>query len=69
MPPIGHPPARIDLMKQVPGGDFEAAYRARAMFEVAAVSVSCVSKADLIAQKRASGRPQDLVDAAHLERE
>ena len=66
---MGHPPARIDLMKQVPGGDFEAAYRARATFAVAGVTISCVSKADLIAQKRASGRPQDLVDAAHLERE
>jgi hypothetical protein len=66
---MGHPPARIDLMKQVPGGDFEAAYRARVTFEVVGVTVSCVSKADLIAQKRASGRPQDLVDAAHLERE
>jgi hypothetical protein len=65
---MGHPPARIDLMKQVPGGDFEAAYRARATFEVAGVKVACVSKADLIAQKRASGRPQDLVDADQLER-
>jgi hypothetical protein len=66
---MGHPPARIDLMKRVPGGDFEAAYRARATFTVAGVTISCVSKADLIAQKRASGRPQDLVDAANLERE
>jgi hypothetical protein len=65
---MGHPPARIDLMKEVPGGDFEAAFRARATFVVANVQVSCVSKADLIAQKRASGRPQDLVDAANLER-
>lgn len=66
---MGHPPARIDLMKQVPGGNFEAAYSSRAKFEVAGVTVSCVSKADLIAQKRASGRPQDLVDAANLERD
>ncbi len=65
---MGHPPARIDLMKQVPGGDFDAAFRARATFEIAHVTVSCVSKADLIAQKRAAGRPQDLVDAANLER-
>lgn len=66
---MGHPPARIDLMKRVPGGDFEAAYRARVTFTVAGVTILCVSKADLIAQKRASGRPQDLVDAANLERE
>lgn len=66
---MGHPPARIDLMKQVPGGNFEAAYSSRVRFEVGGVVVSCVGKADLIAQKRASGRPQDLVDAANLERE
>lgn len=65
---MGHPPARIDLMKQVPGGDFNAAFGARATFVVAGVTVSCVSKADLIAQKRASGRPQDLLDALSLER-
>jgi hypothetical protein len=63
---MGHPPARIDLMKHVPGGDFEGAHRTRVMFEVAGVPVWCVSKAELIAQKRASGRPQDLLDAAHL---
>lgn len=64
---MGHPPARIDLMKQVPGGDFDAAFRTRASFVLEGMTISCVSKADLIAQKRASGRPQDLLDAAHLE--
>lgn len=64
---MGHPPARIDLMKQVPGGDFETAYRTRSTFEVAGVEVSCVGKAALIALKRSSGRPQDLVDVAQLE--
>lgn len=64
---MGHPPARIDLMKQVPGGDFDVAYRKRATFEIEGVTVSCVGKAELIAQKRASGRPQDLVDASQLE--
>jgi len=66
---MGHPPARIDLMKQVPGGDFEAAYSTRATFEVSGITVCCVGKAELIAQKRASGRPQDLVDASNLERD
>ncbi len=65
---MGHAPARIDLMKHVPGGDFDAAFQARAIFDAAGVTVSCVSKADLIAHKRASGRPQDLVDADLLER-
>jgi len=64
---MGHPPARIDLMKNVPGGRFGEAFAARVLFEVGGQQVSCVSKAHLVAQKRASGRPQDLLDAAALE--
>ncbi len=65
---MGHPPARIDLMKQVPGGDFERAFGSRHLFEVRTVSVSCIGKEELITLKRASGRPQDLLDAEHLAR-
>jgi len=63
---MGHPPARIDLMKNVPGGVFEVSFAAREIFDIEGLPVSCVSKADLIDQKLASGRPQDLVDAANL---
>lgn len=59
---MGHPPARIDLMKQVSGGDFDVAFRKRATFEIEGVTVSCVGKAELIAQTRASGRPQDRLE-------
>lgn len=64
---MGQPPARIDLMKNVPAGDFQAAWARRARFSVGAVQVNCVSRDDLIALKRASGRPQDLLDANLLE--
>lgn len=65
---MGLPPARIDLMKGVPGGDFERAFRAREEFSVGGVKVLVVNKDDLIRLKRASGRPQDLVDAENLEK-
>jgi hypothetical protein len=65
---MGHPPARIDLMKNVPGGRFDEAFASRVLFDVASHQISCVSKVDLILQKRASGRPQDLLDAEQLER-
>lgn len=64
---MGHPPARIDLMKNIPGGVFETSFAAREIFELDGVPVSCVSRADLIRLKLASGRPQDLVDAANLD--
>jgi hypothetical protein len=31
------------------------------------VSVACIGRADLIANKRAAARPQDLADVARLE--
>jgi hypothetical protein len=65
---MGLPPARIDLMKGVPAGDFERAWSARVEFSVGGVKVLVVSKAELILLKRASGRPQDLVDAENLEK-
>jgi len=64
---MGAPPARIDLMKGVPGGDFAEAWLTRVAHEVADTLVQVVSRAQLIQLKRASGRPQDLLDAAQLE--
>jgi hypothetical protein len=66
---MGLPPVRIDIVKGVPGGDFGAAYRNRVVASWDGVEVSIVSRADLIALKRASGRPQDHLDADMLERE
>ncbi len=66
---MGLPPARIDLMKGVPGGDFERAWSGRQTFDVRGTQVVVVSKAELIRLKRASGRPQDLLDAENLEKE
>ena len=64
---MGRPPMRIDLMKGVPGGDFENAWRDRKRFVLQGVTVPVVSQRELIRLKRASGRPQDLLDADLLE--
>lgn len=53
-------------MKAVPGGDFEPAWRDRLTLTIDDVEIQTVSRAQLIALKRASGRPQDLVDADTL---
>lgn len=63
---MGHPPARIDLMKGVPGGDFAACYARRTKVVDEDVTISVISRPDLIAIKQASGRPQDLEDVRQL---
>lgn len=54
---MGHPPARIDLMKGVPGGDFSRAYATRTVFQISGQPVVCVGKSELIAQKARLGPP------------
>lgn len=64
---MGHPPVRVDILQSVDGVDFSAAYSRRLNVDWHGVPVCIISKADLIASKRAAGRPQDLVDATNLE--
>lgn len=64
---MGTPPLRIDIVKGVPGGDFDGAYARRVRVDWQGLVVDVVSREDLIRLKRASGRPQDLVDADLLE--
>ena len=64
---MGNPPLRIDFMVGVPGGRFEAAWPRRVELRWEGVPVSVVGAQDLVELKRASGRPQDLVDAEAVE--
>src|SRR5438067_1340055 len=43
---MGLPPARIDLMKGVPGGDFDRAWRERVTMHVGGVPVTMVARAE-----------------------
>ena len=63
---MGVPPVRIDVVIGVPGGDFSACLARHVLASWDGVSVSVISKDDLIAIKRASGRPQDLLDVEAL---
>ena len=64
---IGLPPNRIDLLTSADGVDFAEAWRDRVTTAVAGVSIEMISKHHLLANKRATGRPQDLADVARLE--
>lgn len=60
---FGHPPSRIDLLNWVSGVEFQAAWDERVEGSLFGVPVSFLSRAHLIENKLASGRPKDLVDA------
>lgn len=66
---IGVPPKRIDLLTSITGVEFEEAWQARTTVTHPSLSspIPVLSRADLIRNKRAVGRPQDLVDVAKLE--
>jgi hypothetical protein len=65
---MGRPPSRIDILTEIAGLQFEDAWSRRIIRTFGSVECSVLSIDDLIVNKRAAGRPQDLVDAAELER-
>jgi len=60
---MGVPPVRVDILMGIPGGDFELAWRNRNAVDFDGLVVHFISKQDLIKSKKATGRPQDLIDA------
>ncbi len=60
---MGVPPVRVDLLMGIPGAEFEECWQRRNEVVFDDISICFISKQDLIAAKRASGRPQDLIDA------
>jgi hypothetical protein len=65
---MGLPPNRIDLLTSIDGVAFAEAWPARLTTEYGGEPLPVIGRAQLIANKRASGRPQDLVDADAIER-
>lgn len=64
---IGVAPHRIDLLTSIDGVDFGDAWSARLETDLGGLTVPVLSREHLIQNKRATGRPQDLADAARLE--
>ena len=64
---IGVAPRRIHVVTEIDGVTFEAAYPKRLTVQVEGVPVPVIDRQDLLTNKKAAGRPQDLADAAWLE--
>ncbi len=65
---LGQPPLRVDFLRAIDGVDVGALFADAAAADVDGVRVKVISLGHLIANKRAAGRPQDLLDADFLER-
>ncbi len=63
---LGYPPYRIDLLTGISGVDFESAWSRHIEVVLGGVVVPFIGRDDLIANKRASGRPQDVADVIRL---
>lgn len=63
---MGFAPNRIDILMGIPGVNFEEAWQRRVEVHFDNLLVLFISKEDLITAKRASGRPQDLLDVVYL---
>lgn len=66
---MGVPPVRVDILMGIPGIQFEECWHRRIEVDFEGLKVIFISKQDLIASKRAAGRPQDLIDADLLSQE
>ena len=65
---LGMPPYRIDILTEITAVDFEEAWASRISADFAGATYPVIGKAEFIRNKRATGRPQDLVDADHVDR-
>ena len=64
---MGVPPMRLEILTSIDGVDFEACFNNRLVADFGDFKVNFISKSDLLINKRASGRPQDLVDFDKLQ--
>jgi predicted nucleotidyltransferase len=64
---IGNNPRRIDIITKISGVEFERAYANRKNIFLEGLEIPVISVPDLIANKRATGRTQDLADVEKLE--
>jgi hypothetical protein len=64
---IGVPPCRIDILTSIDGVDFDEAWPRRIHVSIGPNEVPVLGREDLVANKRAAGRPKDLADLSWLE--
>jgi len=64
---LGYPPNRIDLVTSLTGVSFEECYAKRVTLDIDGLKIDFIELEDLKANKKATGRYQDLADLENLE--
>jgi predicted nucleotidyltransferase len=64
---LGYPPLRIDLLTSIDGVHFNECYPNRKTIKIDGLLVNFIGYSDLIKNKKASGRHQDLGDIENLQ--
>jgi hypothetical protein len=68
---MGRDPVAVDILSEIPGVDFDAAWERRVehMIDTASgLKANFISADDLVATKLATGRPQDIADVDAIRR-
>jgi hypothetical protein len=64
---MGQPPERVDILQQIDGISFDEAWQNRIVGRIdGEVPTAVISREDLIRNKLAAGREQDLLDVKRL---
>jgi hypothetical protein len=63
---MGRSPVQIDIISEASGIAIKDCYKRRETIKVEGIEIAVISQKDLITNKKASGRPQDLADAEAL---
>jgi hypothetical protein len=63
---LGRKPLRIDILTEISGVSWNAAWKGRTEVLIGGLRLPVLGRAELIANKRASGRPKDLRDVDAL---
>lgn len=66
---IGYPPLRIDILNSIDGVNFKEAFQNRQKIVEGDLEISYISLNDLVQNKVASGRKQDIQDVREIKKE
>lgn len=64
---FGRPPIAVDLLSSIQGVQFEDAWAGSIVRKLGDLELRVIGRAELLANKRATGRPKDAADVAALE--